>query len=101
MKNHEVKMSKFYRFDFNKGVPAGNSQMKWRKGVKTISAYCLQHAVEKFAMPVLREFGTEAKLNVFKAWVSPDKKTWKEVNLQNLTLAAFLVGCYERVKSEK
>lgn len=93
-------MTKFYKFDFDKGVPVQGASMRWRKGVKTIPAYSLQDAINKFAMPVLRQYGTDAKLNVVSAWVSPDKKDWKEINLQELNATAFMVGCIERMKRE-
>jgi hypothetical protein len=94
-------MSKFYKFDFDKGVPVQGAAMKWRKGLKTIRAYSLQDAVEKFAMPVFREYGTSAKLNVVKAWSSPDKTTWTELALDAVTLAAFLVGAIKRTEEAK
>lgn len=96
------KMTRFYKFDFDKGVPIiGTGQLKWRSGVKTIPAYCLQNAVEKFAMPVFRQYGTSAKLNVVKAFVSEDKKEWKEISLTETIFAAFLVGCVERIKARQ
>lgn len=74
--------------------------MRWRKGLKTIPAYCLQDAVNKFAMPVLRQYGTDAKLNVVTAFVSDDKKQWREINLTEVMFTAFMVGCIEREKIE-
>lgn len=91
-------MTKFYRFDYDKGVPVQGGSMKWRKGLKTIPAYSLQDAVNKFAMPVLKQYGLSAKLNVVNAWVSPDKSDWSEVNLKEISIAAFMAGCIERMK---
>lgn len=51
-------------------------------------------------MPVLKKFGTDCKLNVIKAFVSDDGKTWREIDLRTIHFTAFLVGCVERMKRE-
>ena len=90
-------MSKLYRFDFDKGVPiSGGPSMKWRKGLKIVSAYSLQGAIEKLAFPVLRQFGLKAKLNAVKAWSSTDKANWTELSVESVMIAGFIAGCLER-----
>src|SRR5689334_9660791 len=89
-------MIKFYRFDFDKGVPVQGGQLRWRKGQKTISAYCLQDAIEKFAMPTFKQFGTTVKVNIVQAWSSLDKKNWTELNLDAVIIAGWLVGAKNR-----
>lgn len=96
----KTKISKLYRFDFDKGIPVIGGAMRWRKGLKTITAYGLQNAVEKFAMPVFRQYGTDCKLNVLKAWSSDDGKQWNELDAQSVHFAAFLTGCLEREKQQ-
>ena len=94
-------MTKFYRFDFDKGVPVKGGQMRWRKGVTTLPAYSLQDAINKFAMPVLKQYGTNAKLNVVSAFVSDDKKDWRQLTLDEVVITAFFAGCVERMKLEE
>ncbi len=92
-----MNMTKFYKFDFDKGVPVSGGNMKWRSGVKTIPAFCLQNAVEKFAMPAFRQYGTDCKLNLIAAFVSPDKKAWEAINLDAVLISAYLIGCIKRL----
>lgn len=93
----KTSISKFYRFDFDKGVPIGTGgAMKWRKGVKTVSACSLQGAVEKLTFPVIREFGLLAKLTVAQAWSSLDKSEWSELDINSVMIAGFVAGCLER-----
>ena len=94
-------MTQFYKFDFEKGVPVEGAAMCWRKGLKTVAAYSLQGAVEKFALPTFREYGLRAKLNVLQAWRSLDRQIWIEIDTNSVIFAAFLTGCLERAKREQ
>lgn len=100
-----TKMSHLYRFDFDKGVPIENFNdeqiinYKWRKGIKTIFAYCLQNAIEKFTLPLIKKFGNSIKLNVIKCFMSENGRDWKEIDLKTVYFNAFLVGCFEREKN--
>lgn len=99
------KFTKLYCFDFDKGVPVEGAttdtvtHYKWRHGVKTIGAYDLQNAVEKFALPAIKQYGTSIKLNITACHVSSDGKQWSEIDLQSVYFSAYLVGCFEREKT--
>ncbi len=103
-------MIKTYRFYFNLGVPVFDwptgkqvTAHKWRRSVRNFFAYGLTDATEKFASSVITKHGHHAKLNLEQAFCSvtaspriTHKEDWAEINLDEATLAAFIVGTNAR-----
>ena len=91
--------TKQYRFYFNQGVPVldwphGKKVvgMKWRHGHRTIAAHSMIEAVRKLVQPFVQKHGYNAQLNLTTAWSRVENEPWQELNLDEPTFAAFMLG---------